>query len=768
MAAVIKIEVQTSGGVESVKQDLQDLSNTAKDSGAGFNALGEIATGMLRAVGEAITGFALKGFEMLAGAVQDGIADAQKNAQIQAQTASVIESTGKAAGVTAEQVADYASALSDAAGQSLFGDDQIQESTNLLLTFTNIKKESLEAATAISVDMAQALGGAPKDAAIQLGKALNDPINGVTALSRVGVSFSKDQKLTIKALQDTGDMAGAQAIILAELNKEFGGSAVAAANATGGWSEFNGRMGEAKEALGAALLPLLSQLAGVLLDDVMPVVEDIAAKFGPFIESLSPIIAQIQGTLQSLATQIIGIWNGAGDATSSFGQQVAYTLDTIIGTAEDTMGPFESIFLVVSSIITNQVIPAFYTVANVLQTQVWPILQDLATAVFPLVGAAIQVLAGFWRDILVPALTMFWSVLTTVVLPVVSALAGWLRDNLPGAIQAVADFLTGTLFPALHTIYDFISVNVIPILQQVAQWLITNVPVAIQAAADFFTTVLWPAIQAVYDFIVISVIPLFTELVNWLQTNIPAALQTLANFWNNTLLPAINAVWAFLQTYVIPLFTALVNLHLAVLGLAVRTLAAVWTQELLPALTKIWTFIQTNLGPIINWLTVTILQPLMQILADLFFTVIGSVLPAFTKLSGLVKDEVSKAFNNLNSYAGAAAGGLSKIGEAVSGVIDWISDLAAKLNSISIPDWLQGHSPPPMADWFSYIGEAVGAVNAQLPTLAMNLAAQVGTSGQSISNTASTRSFTYAPQYNGGAPTEGPMDMALANSLASV
>jgi phage-related minor tail protein len=227
---------------------------------------------------------------MLAGAVSDGIADAQENAKIQAQTASVLKSTGNAAGRTAEQIADYASSLSDAAGASLFGDDQIQQSENLLLTFTNIKGASLDAATAISVDMAQALGGAPKDSAIQLGKALNDPIKGITALTRVGVTFTDEQKAQIQAMQEAGDMAGAQGVILAELNKEFGGSAKAAADATGGWSEFNGRMGEAKEALGTALLPLLSQLAGVLLDTVLPVVEQAAAAFGPFVASLQPLI----------------------------------------------------------------------------------------------------------------------------------------------------------------------------------------------------------------------------------------------------------------------------------------------------------------------------------------------------------------------------------------------------------------------------------------------------------------------------------------------
>ena len=88
----------------------------------------------------------------------------------------------------------------------------------------------------MSVDLAQAMGGAPKDAAIQLGKALNDPIKGISALTRIGVTFTDEQKAQIKTMQEAGDMAGAQGVILAELNKEFGGSAQAAADADGGWA----------------------------------------------------------------------------------------------------------------------------------------------------------------------------------------------------------------------------------------------------------------------------------------------------------------------------------------------------------------------------------------------------------------------------------------------------------------------------------------------------------------------------------------------------
>ena len=242
----------------AINQATLELLVQLKDqASSGLSSLG----GALSSLGGIAAGGALAAVTALGAGIVGGVGDAREAARIFAQTEAVITSTGQAAGVTAQQVTDYAASLSAASGQSLFGDSQIQESTNLLLTFTEIKGKTLEAATAISVDMAQAMGGAPKDAAIQLGKALNDPVAGITALSRVGVSFTDQQKEQIKTMQEAGNTAGAQAIILAELNKEFGGSAKAAADADGGMARFKDVIGETFESVGGKLLPVLNRFA---------------------------------------------------------------------------------------------------------------------------------------------------------------------------------------------------------------------------------------------------------------------------------------------------------------------------------------------------------------------------------------------------------------------------------------------------------------------------------------------------------------------------
>lgn len=144
--------------------------------------------------------------------------------QIQAEQklAAVIAATGGAAGLSAREIAGYASEL-----QSLtnFGDEATIAAASVLATFKDIKGDVFKQALAAAQDLSTVMGQDLKSSVVQLGKALNDPIQGVTALTRVGVSFSDQQKEQIRSLQTSGDLLGAQRIILKELQTEFGGAA---------------------------------------------------------------------------------------------------------------------------------------------------------------------------------------------------------------------------------------------------------------------------------------------------------------------------------------------------------------------------------------------------------------------------------------------------------------------------------------------------------------------------------------------------------------
>jgi hypothetical protein len=166
-----------------------------------------------------------------------------------AKLAAVQKATGFASGFTTGELDDQARALSKLTGISK---EAINRTQAVLATFKNVSGKEFEQATAAILDMSVVLDQDAKQGAIQLGKALNDPIAGITALSRVGVTFTQQQKDQIRTLAEAGRMQAAQAIILKELQTEFGGAAAAVNEVDGGLANLQesfaqavGRFGEA-------------------------------------------------------------------------------------------------------------------------------------------------------------------------------------------------------------------------------------------------------------------------------------------------------------------------------------------------------------------------------------------------------------------------------------------------------------------------------------------------------------------------------------------
>jgi hypothetical protein len=149
----------------------------------------------------------------------------------QAQLKSALQSTGNVAGQSVASLNAMAGALQDT---TVFADDAVTAAQSLLLTFTRVGGDIFPRATKAIADVAQAMGTDMKSATIQVGKALNDPIQGVAALARSGIQFTDAQKAMIKELVETNRLAEAQTLILKELETQFGGSAEAAGKTLGG------------------------------------------------------------------------------------------------------------------------------------------------------------------------------------------------------------------------------------------------------------------------------------------------------------------------------------------------------------------------------------------------------------------------------------------------------------------------------------------------------------------------------------------------------
>lgn len=173
-----------------------------------------------------------------------------------------LASMGDRAGFTSQQLQAMASELQ---ANSLFGDEAIlQKVTANLLTFGNVAGDSFARAQQAALDLSARLGTDLQSSTVMLGKALNDPVTGITALTRVGVSFTEQQKQQIKAMAQAGDMAGAQALILSELERQYGGQAKAAAEADGGITQLANSWGDFQEQIGAVLIEFIQPLIGGL------------------------------------------------------------------------------------------------------------------------------------------------------------------------------------------------------------------------------------------------------------------------------------------------------------------------------------------------------------------------------------------------------------------------------------------------------------------------------------------------------------------------
>ncbi|MBQ6780281.1 MAG: phage tail length tape measure family protein [Treponema sp.] len=166
-----------------------------------------------------------------------------------------IDTTGASAWTSIDAMSQMSKELSDSTNYSV---SEIQSMQTVLLGFKNITGDTFKEASGAIMDMATVMGMDLKSAVQTVGKALDDPINGIDSLKRQGFAFTDAQKSMLKAMVKTGDMAGAQKIILEELATTYGGAAKAAQTS---FAKLEHSMDELKESVGNILTPMLADIA---------------------------------------------------------------------------------------------------------------------------------------------------------------------------------------------------------------------------------------------------------------------------------------------------------------------------------------------------------------------------------------------------------------------------------------------------------------------------------------------------------------------------
>lgn len=256
--------VQAAAATRAELAKLGRQSDTTSDRGRKMAA---VYSKLNRDLGTTIRNAALAGAAITGLATRSVIRATLEQERAVTQLNQTLESTQGVAGLSSKELIDYAGSLQKVTN---FGDEAIISMQSLLLTFTNLRGDEFKGATEAVLDMSTKLGTDLKAAALQVGKALNDPIKGVSALAEAGIQFSAQQQAVIKRLAETGDVAKAQQIILAELEVQFGGSARAARDTFGGaLAGVKNAFGDLLEADGdsfPAVISSLGELEATLTD----------------------------------------------------------------------------------------------------------------------------------------------------------------------------------------------------------------------------------------------------------------------------------------------------------------------------------------------------------------------------------------------------------------------------------------------------------------------------------------------------------------------
>jgi hypothetical protein len=244
--------------------DIGDAGDrTARSFDRSNRSSGRMRRGLVLLKSAAATGAIMLGGGLVF-AANDAVAAFEESRQVVGQTNAVLKSTGGVANVTAAGVDRLTASLM---AKTAIDDEQIRQGANMLLTFKKVRNEVgrgnkvFDQAVGLATDMAAGLGKDPRSAALQLGKALNDPVKGMTALGRAGIQFTDDQRKQIGALVESGDLLGAQKVLLREVSTQFRGSAAAQATPM---KRMRVAYGELSESAGALLAPAVDKGATAL------------------------------------------------------------------------------------------------------------------------------------------------------------------------------------------------------------------------------------------------------------------------------------------------------------------------------------------------------------------------------------------------------------------------------------------------------------------------------------------------------------------------
>lgn len=620
----------------------------------GFKA--EAESGILGPIGgiaKAATGLFAAVF--VGGAVVNGFKSfydaAAESAKIGRLTQQVITTTGGAAQLSADQVGNLATAISNKTG---IDDEAIQSGENLLLTFTNIKNAAgagndiFTQTTQIMTDMSAALGTDASGSAIQLGKALNDPVKGVSALQKVGVSFTQSQKDQIATMVQAGDTLGAQKVILGELSKEFGGAAAAASTPL---DKLKVNLGNVQEAIGAQLIPIANAFASFATSTLIPAftnVGDIAGQAfdilfhgdfhgGPLAED-SPIV----NTLFNLRDGFIHF----KDAVVAFVQSDTFAAWMQI--AKDLAAQVWAGFQTLAGFVTGTLVPAFLWVVSAIGTVAEYFRKHEAAAVA--LGIAVGIVAALvvtaWA---IQVAASIAGAATSVISWVAVAVGA--QTAADGATRSTAQIVLGWIASAAAAVFNAAIV--------VGGWVLMGAQSLIQAArmAAAWVIALGPIAWVIAAVVAVAAL----VIANW-----DTIKKWTVDAWN-AIVGALKAAWDWIVTAVSTAFNAVIDFVTSLPGRIVDGLAALGSMlwdALTAALAFAWEAIKIGFD---LWVSYVLLFPVRVIQGLIILGVLlwQALSAAFTFAVTAISDFITGAIQFFTDLPGKIWDALSSLGQTL-------------------------------------------------------------------------------------------------------
>lgn len=469
---------------------------------------------------------------------KDAALEAQALNSAMANTEQIIQSTGGAAGLATEDVRELSRSLSLEIGVDSLA---VQEASNVLLTFRNVSEDVFDRSIGLAADMSAVFGTDLSAASLQLGKALNDPIQGISALSRVGVTFTEQQEEQIRALTESGDVMGAQNIILEELEAQVGGTAAASADSTAkisnaftelqralggpliaaidqiapalisiteGLEPVFGAIGEVVGGLITQLAPILDVLGAALaegLQALLPAIEPVGAAVLAVVEAfapLLPIIGELLGTLLPPLAQVITLLANAlapiielvADLASELLSRLAPVFDAIMPIIEEVVGVLGDALAAILPVI----IDLFLAVVDATLPLV-PVMLDLLRAILPILDPIIDLI----QRLLPPLVNLLTTLLTPIIAlldPILQLATILITALVEGGLTPLIEIIADLLVPLLTLLTDVLNITLVPALEFVSQILEGNFSEAFQNAGGHIGFIR-DVVMAVFNFI---------------------------------------------------------------------------------------------------------------------------------------------------------------------------------------------------------------------------------------------------------------------------